>query len=832
VKIQIRGKGDRTCPYCRDGFALQESATPCLRCGVLIHGECAEELNLCPVMGCGGQFRKPASSRGASSRGNANSGVSYTWVLAIGGVLAFSLLCYYAAQRTDDRKVSLRPRRSAAPEFRTEVWDPSEGPIKLTDLAVVKNRSRTVQITLPKRARRRDELLISAGDVLEGSARKGRTWKPCRMIAAEDATVVGGGPPVTLQVAYVEREYLQAPYQTLVDRIRRARASVSEERVASRVMRLFAAEAGVPWQVRLAAYRIQLHDLERKELLDHLPLEEREVVLQGAHDLLKRTRLLSKRTPHALRGFDPLKDPSRFLPPSRKHLRPYESFRPLRRAQDPRAVEEIAHSYPDLGLTPAQALSLDRLHSERGGPLQFTLAEVLARLESSRTIFERLLWISHVRALDPLLARGLQAAHAEDGLLQAPGPSGSAAHKVTSWKTLVGGSYLSGETPGGTRLQLVDREVSARARILANSLADARLGKPDHFLRLAAHAPRDPRVAQLLEAILREQPSAAQEREAARAAIWLAKASERPDFGALLLLDVEVRIAASDEAAFALDPPHRELLWHALIRADHPPALLLPVFERLIAHGRAAPGDLAAWCALVHEDVEGRDRMLESAGGVEALWTLAADVRSLDPRGRLGLIKTLFAVSENATRTTQRLLGLLHGDEARVEVLDVFAHKYGKSATYLATRLARSESVLWRQKTLRLALEHLEDGPLQVAVKRALRDRSKAVRVTALEGLHAFALQPKFLLELCRGRDLDVARAAWLQLAKSDVRRASLMGRAWAHSREPAKTQLAFDLAKEIRSSRPTLSRQVLEELAVRSHDPDLRRQAAALLKE
>lgn len=47
------------CPYCHDGIGDDHDLTACAVCSTLIHGECLEENQGCPILGCGGRGGVP-----------------------------------------------------------------------------------------------------------------------------------------------------------------------------------------------------------------------------------------------------------------------------------------------------------------------------------------------------------------------------------------------------------------------------------------------------------------------------------------------------------------------------------------------------------------------------------------------------------------------------------------------------------------------------------------------------------------------------------------------------------------------------------------------------
>lgn len=830
MRIQVRGKGERSCPYCRDVFAAQESSIPCLRCGVLIHEECAEELSLCPLMGCGGRFREARPARRGRRPGQAAPGATRSgWLIAGCVAFAVGLIGFGVASKKGRGDRQIRRQRPAARQVVTEIQDPRQGPVQLRDTASY-TRGGLVRIRLTYQRRRRIRLQVHAGDVFEGKVWSDGHWTRCHLVAAEDVTVQSGSSPRTLRVVFLEPEFVTAPEEVSLERVRRFDSSSADEVIASKMMRRFATLPKTPWQVRLVAYRMRLHDFERGPLLAHLPYEERELVLQAAYKLLQRFSFLSGVNPKALRGFDLLGEAKDFFPPRLTRLEPHESFRPLRRAKNSRLIEEIAHGYAKLeDLSPAQTLSLLELHRERGDPRQWSLDEVLEHLSQSTTLAQRQLWIEHVRALDPLLARGLLASYAEDGMFGTPRERGAAKLKLRSWKSLVGASYLDERAwTRATRREVVDEEARVRARLVANLREDAKLGRAGRLVQYAAHAPRDPALVQVCRAVARRGRAGA--REAALANVWRERAA---DPGALepFTIQREDLNAVALEVAFALDPARREPFWHALLKVSEAEDALRPVFRRLAAHDRVAAGDIAAWCALVGERTTLREELVREVGGVEALWSLTSEAAAIAPKGWKGLLRVLYHESGDWTHTTERLLRLVHVEGPRVQVIEVFAERYAHSAARLASELAPRESVRWRRLAVGLAIEHLEGRTREDHIRRALRDRSREVRARAIEGLKHFGLQPGFLVELCKQPDLMVAEAAWLELAKSDVRRARELGRSWARSRAPARTQLAFTVARKLLTSRPTLSKQVLEALAEGSRDPAIRRQAAALLR-
>lgn len=830
MRIQVRGKGERSCPYCRDVFGAQESAIPCLRCGVMIHEECAEELSLCPLMGCGGRFRQARPARRGRRSAPAAPGAARSgWLIAGCVAFAVGLIGFGVASKKDRGKRRIRTQRPAARRVVTEILDPRQGPVDLKSLATY-SRGGGVDIRIPYQPRRRQRLQVRAGDVFEGRAKRGMRWTPCHLIAGEDATIQSGSSARRVRSVFLEAKFVTPPERVILERVRRVDPSSADEVIASKMLRRFATLPRLPWRVRLVAYRMRLYDFERSQLLAHLPYEERERVLQSATKLLQRFSFLQGLNPKALRGFDMLGEARDFLPPRLTRLEPHESFRPLRGARNARLVEEIAHGYAKLeGLSPSQTLSLLELHGTRGNPRQWSLSQVLEKLSQSTTLVERQLWIEHVRALDPLLARGLLAAHAEDGLFGTPGKVGAAERKLRSWKSLVGDAYLDERVDGqGTRRGAVAAEPRARARLLANLRQDARLGRQGRLLQYAAHAPRDPELPRLCAEVAKRDSAGA--REAALANVWRERAAE---VGALqpFTIQQEDLGAVTLEVAFALDAPRRESFWHALLKVPAAREPLLTVFRRLAAHERVATGDVAAWCVLVGDERDLRRELVRDVGGVEALWSLTSEATAIDLRGWKALVRVLYYASDNSTHTTERLLRLVHAEAARASVIEVYAERYPNAATSLAVELSPRESVTWRLLALRLAIKHSRGEERQTQIRRGLRDRSRAVRSAASEGLGHFALQPSFLVQLCKEPDLVVAEAAWLQLAKSDARRASELGRTWARSRAPARTQLAFTVARKLLTSRPTLSKQVLQALAEGSRDPAIRRQAAALLR-
>lgn len=827
MRIEVRGKSERTCPYCRDTFGEREAAIPCLRCGVLIHEECAEELSLCPLLGCGGRFRQPQRPPLLSKRRAQAS--PKPWVFAALGLGVIVSLCVGlfgdgdAERQARARKV----RRREARRTRIQVFDTRRERIDLTPRASSAEVQRgRVRIQLPARPRDPIRIVVQAGDVFDGHYQSADgDLVPCRLVAAE-AGAANSGQVLELRAVFLGSDHLEPPREVQLDWVRPPNSRLSEERLASRVLQLFAqaTPGSASWQTRLAAYRVRVHDLGREALLGHLPLEEREVVLQGAYDLLRRHRLLPRSTPRALRGFVPLRDPASFLPASLRGLEPYESFLSLRRAKDPARVEELVHAYAELPLSPAQARSLARLHRERGD--RIPLNRVLQRLERAETLSGRLLWIEHVRAYDRLLARGLEAVHAEDGLLGLPEPPGAARRKVAAWEAVAGETFLEIPMPSAdqaTARDLIRAEEAARAHLSRRLVLEAEAGRPGSLVLAAAHVPGDPRVRELCR-------SRRGQIEAVRAQVWLARAEARPDFSALVRLDSEARQAAALEAAFALEPRQRELLWHALIEAGHPRAQLIEVLARLREHGRDDLRDLGAWCALVHDDAAERQRLLARFELSDPIWS-PARASLLDPRGWAGVLRVVFRESAGPSDTANYLLREVVRVPPRLQILEVYAEGHGPAAARLAIRNASYEPEAWRERAIELASQHLEREEAEAQVERGLRDRSERVRLCAAKHLRVFALRPGFLSDLAERAEPAIAKAAWLQLATSDVKRAAELGRGWAGGSDPARTALAFELAQELRLKRPTLARALLQELAARSHDPAIRRQAAALLR-
>lgn len=829
MKIQIHGKGDRDCPYCKDGLR-REATLPCLRCGVLLHEDCAQEISLCPILGCGGRFRIPVPAA------NVNTGflpqiVAVATVLFAVGVFGFAL--------SSSRESIPRPRRhvprAAKPE-RVEFQGTESGPISVLPRTASLLRPGLVRLSLPTHHKGSSGLLVQVGDLLEGYAGQSQEDRvPFRLVAGESVRVEGGGDPVWLDVAYLEAQlFLKPPRNAVISQIRRADSGVAEEVVAARTMRALE-EAGpkASRSARSVAFQIQLHDLSADEALERLPVEEREIVLQWAYDLLQRVPAARVGRLRAFQGFIPLASPKEFLPPRLTDLSRYDAFDSLRATKDSRAIEGLVHLYANLeDLAPSQALSLARLHEARGNPLLGSLEPLLRQLEASDSLFSRLLLIEHIRRLEPLLGRGLAAVHAEDGLLSPPAAAGRAARKVASWRAVVGEDFLSEEVGSlGSRGLLVTREVFRRGEIVTRLSVYARshMGDGESLELLAAHVPHHPDLPELCRAARRsgfEHASAG-----ARAEVWLAGANPRARFASLVSLPRDARDIAVDEAAHVLREERREEFWHALIEARVSEDHLAGVFRRLFERGRLRPRDLAAWCALVSKAKPDQIELVNTIGGTDALWAIAASHTQLDPRGWQAVVRVLLQQTINATETTERLLSMVQAPEARLAVLNCLAERFSSSATELAIRHSHREKVLWRQRAVELTIANLSGSRLEQQLKRALRDRSKEVRLSALAGLQAFALNPNYLAALAKRPELEVSRAAWLQLSKSDTQRALSLAQGWVRSPQPKRVLFVLDLAKELRKTRPTLSRELLRALSSRARDRQIRRQAAALLR-